>query len=152
MNVSDTNVEFPSGAKRGETTGRPRPDLIPGCAMLRIGVQYAKGAEHYGARNFEKGIPSSRALEGLERHLQTFKENGCSDEDELSAIVFNCVLLIMNEERVKSGKLPACLLDLPFYKEDADACKICEGEQVCPNAVEANRWVRRTRSVFSGEK
>lgn len=122
MKVAEKNVQFESGAQRGDDSGRPRPDLIPGCALLRIGVQYAKGADVYGERNFEKGIPSGRALASLERHLQAFKEDGCSDEDHLSAMAFNCVLLIMNEERVKAGKLPKELLNLPFYEEKTNDC------------------------------
>lgn len=117
MKIAEKNKVFETGAQRGDDTGRPRPDLIPGCALLRIGVHYGKGADHYGARNFEKGIPSSRALASLERHLQHYKEYGCNDEDHLSALAFNCILLIMNEIRVTEGRLPESLLDLPFYEK-----------------------------------
>jgi len=78
--------------------------------LLRVGMRYADGAAHYGERNFERGIPSSRGLASLERHLQQFKA-GDTEEDHLSAIVFNAILLIINEERVDLTDF----LDLPWY-------------------------------------
>lgn len=112
---AEANTTFAGGAQRGDDTGRTRPDLIPGDALLRIGLRYAAGAEHYGERNFERGIPSSRGLASLERHLQQFKA-GDKEEDHLSAIVFNAILLMINEDRIELGSFK----DLPWYKEEHD--------------------------------
>lgn len=115
---AETNQEFGSGAKRGDQTGRPRPDLIPGVCMLRVGLHYGRGAEHYGERNFEKGMPSTRMLASLQRHLEEFKK-GDESEDHLAAIVFNAMGLIFNEEMAGTGHFPneAEVLDLPWYTD-----------------------------------
>lgn len=109
-NRSDKQV-FDSGAQRDTTEGKPRPDLIPGVCMLRVGEWFGMGAEKYGERNFEKGIPSSRSLASLQRHLERFK-SGDDSEDHLSAIVANAMFLIFNEETFCGSRE---ILDLPWY-------------------------------------
>lgn len=117
---AENDIQYETGALRGDSSGRPRPDLIPGVCNLRVGMHYSLGALHYGERNFEKGLPSSRALESLERHLQQFKD-GDTSEDHLSAIVFNANCLIFNEEKAGTGQFPddSAILDLPWYKENS---------------------------------
>lgn len=114
MKQSDEKQEFETGAQRDTQKGKSRPDLVPGCAMLRIGRRYGEGAEHYGDHNFEKGIPSGRGLASLQRHLEQWKA-GDNEEDHLSAVVFNAMLLIFNEEAVRRGDLGIELLDHPRY-------------------------------------
>lgn len=96
---------FKSGAKRDSNEGRPRPDLISPYFTNRLGVLLAQGASKYGAKNWEKGIPSDVFLESLERHLVAYKQSlmvGFSsdykNEDHLAAIAFNVMGIIHNEE------------------------------------------------------
>ena len=79
-----------------DDTGKPRPDLIPGSCMLRIGEHFRKGAEQYGERNYQKGIPQSRHLASLCRHLEQYKR-GDTDEDHLAAFITNGIFMMFNE-------------------------------------------------------
>ena len=87
---------FSTGAQRSDDTGKPRPDLIPGSCMLRIGEHFRKGAEQYGERNYQKGIPQSRHLASLCRHLEQYKR-GDTDEDHLAAFITNGIFMMFNE-------------------------------------------------------
>jgi hypothetical protein len=105
---------FRSGAVRDSQDGKPRPDLVSPFAMLRLGAWCQKGARHYGDRNWEKGMPISRCLASLERHLYKFKL-GMDDEDHLAAIAWNAMAMLHNEEAIRHGILSAALDDLPRY-------------------------------------
>ena len=72
---------------------------------------YAKYAE----RNWEKGMPFSRCVASLKRHLMKFLQ-GKRDEDHLAAIMFNTMALIHYEEMIERGVLPRNLNDLPNYQ------------------------------------
>lgn len=113
LKVGNTTQSFATGAVRDTEEGKPRPDLIPGCCMLRIGKRFGMGAEKYGERNFEKGIPSSRTLASLCRHLEQYKM-GDTSEDHLGAIVANAVFLMFNEHKFKGDPT---ILDLEAYAE-----------------------------------
>lgn len=115
MIQSGEQATYETGAVRDSDNSKSRPDLIPGCCMLRVGKRYAAGARYYGAHNFEKGIPSSRGLASLQRHLEAWKA-GHDDEDHLGALVFNAMLLIFNEERFKRGGDGEAMLDHPRYE------------------------------------
>lgn len=105
---------FDTGARRDVTTGKSRPDLVPGCVMLRVGQHFGMGAEKYGERNFEKGIPSSRTLASLCRHVEQYKA-GDESEDHLAAIVANAVFLMFNEHKFEGDTE---ILDLERYTND----------------------------------
>lgn len=113
---SGEREDFPTGARRDTQTGKPRYDLIPSLALKRIAIHYSKGCEKYGERNFEKGINNSRCLASLERHLHEFKL-GDTTEDHLSALAFNVITIIFNQEAIKLGILPKELDDLPDYTQ-----------------------------------
>jgi hypothetical protein len=117
MKDSGERQQFGTGAHRDTETGKPRPDLISVFARLRLAEVMAKGAEKYNPRNWEQGIPSSRFLASLYRHLLQF-ELGDTDEDHLGQAAFNLFGLIHNQEAVRRGILPEELLDLPSYDWD----------------------------------
>lgn len=94
--ASGAKRQWNSGAQRDDATGKPRPDLIPTKALLRWGKRMGDGAEHYGARNWEKGIPSSCFVESGMRHLVQWMD-GDRTEDHLAAVLFNVGALIHNE-------------------------------------------------------
>ena len=108
---TDTVQTFDTGAKRDNANDKPRPDLIPGGVMLRLGEHFAKGAEKYGERNFELGIPSSRTLASLCRHVEQFKD-GDDKEDHLAAIAANTIFLMFNEDKFEFNR---DILDLDRY-------------------------------------
>jgi len=112
---SDGNDTFCTGAKRGSQAGKPRPDLTSPYAALRKGVINAYGAEHYGDRNWERGMQFSRVLASIERHLMAYKM-GLQDEDHLGQLGWNVDALLHFEEVVKRGLLPKELDDLPRYE------------------------------------
>lgn len=52
----------------------------------------AKGAQRYGDRNWEKGMPFYRTYQSLVRHTISYL-NGEEDEDHLSSAIFNAFAL-----------------------------------------------------------
>lgn len=53
--------------------GKARYDLIPAFAQHEYARVLTKGAEKYADRNWEKGMPWSKILSSLERHLYAIK-------------------------------------------------------------------------------
>ena len=106
---SGKRTEFATGAVRDDGGDKPRPDLIPASALMRVGRWYGMGAEKYGEHNWTKGIPMSRCYAAAFRHL--LKWALCwRDEDHLAAVAFNVFALIHYEE---TGR--ADLDDMPRY-------------------------------------
>lgn len=114
MHDSGERQHFLTGAVRDTATGKPRPDLISPFAEERLGAWMALGALKYGERNYEKGMPLSRFLASLCRHLTKFKQ-GQTDEDHLAAILFNASAIAHGQAMLQRGKWPKELDDLPDY-------------------------------------
>lgn len=110
---SGARKEFPSGAKRDIHDDKPRPDFISPFFLLRLGEHLKKGAIKYGPYNWAKGIPNSSYWASAVRHMCQIAR-GDTDEDHLSAIAFNIMGIIHNQEAVKQGLLPKELLDWPI--------------------------------------
>lgn len=106
---------FSTGAVRDTAEGKPRPDLISPFAMGRLGEWLRKGAEKYAPRNWEQGIPVSRTLASLYRHLLKFQE-GETDEDHMAAIMCNAMFIMHTQDMVERGVLPESLDDMPKYE------------------------------------
>lgn len=87
---------FPTGAVRDTDANKPRLDLLSWPELERISRHYANGAKHYGEFNWQKGIPSSRYLQSLLRHVSKLAQ-GATDEDHASAIVFNVKGIMYNQ-------------------------------------------------------
>ena len=90
--------KFTSGAIRDSSLGKPNCHDLQGYTMLRFGYHMEIGEQNYGESNYLKGIPNEAALESLSRHYAKFIE-GYSDEDHLSAMIFNIQLLMLNEKK-----------------------------------------------------
>lgn len=71
--------------KEGEglrfNTGKSRIDLAPADAMFHVGKVLAMGAEKYDEHNWEKGMPYSKVISSLERHLAKWKAGEDLDEE-----------------------------------------------------------------------
>ena len=112
---SGKRVTFKSGAVRDVTEGKIRWDLLPVEALKRVAQHYTTGAKKYTDNNWKKGIPTGRFIEGVCRHWAQYRmsltEVGRNDpeyvdEDHLSAVIFNVLGIIYNEETAKIPKTP----------------------------------------------
>jgi hypothetical protein len=101
-------------AVRDTAADKPRPDLISPFAEERQGEWLRRGAAKYAERNWEKGMPFSRCVASLKRHLMKYQQ-GLKDEDHLAAIMFNAMALIHYEEMIERDALPSDLDDMPRY-------------------------------------
>lgn len=95
--------EFSTGSKRDDDSNKPLVNHLDSYLRLRFGYLLRDGANKYDKGNWRKGQPTEVALESLHRHLakfeQNLKNNLSQDEDHLSAIIFNVMLIMQNEER-----------------------------------------------------
>jgi hypothetical protein len=115
MTDSGKRQQFGKGmAMRDTADDKPRPDLISPFAEERVGHWLRLGAAKYAERNWERGMPFTRCLASLKRHLMKFQQ-GKRDEDHLAAIIFNAQAIIHYEAMIEAGVLPAELNDMPCY-------------------------------------
>lgn len=113
---SGMRQQFNTGAVRDSAEDKPRPELISPYATEREAQWLAVGARKYASRNWEKGMPISRCVASLERHILAFKK-GKTDEDHMAAIRTNAGFILHYEEMIKRGLLPKELDDMPKYEE-----------------------------------
>lgn len=109
---SGQREEFTTGSRRDTREGKGRYDLLPPHSIFRLARVFERGAAKYEPRNWEKGQPLTRYIDSALRHLFKFLE-GHRDEDHAAQAMWNIAAMIETEERVRLGKLPAELNDLP---------------------------------------
>ena len=115
MNDGGERTTYAEGsAQREPAIGKGRPDLISPFALTRLSKWYELGANKYGDRNWENGMPYSRYVGAMLRHLIAFMK-GQKDEDHLSAIAWNAIA-IMHHQELKEDKWD----DLPKYALDEE--------------------------------
>ena len=114
MQDSGQRETFSTGAVRDTAEGKCRPDLISPFATERLAEWLRQGSLKYAERNWEKGLPVSRSIASLCRHLMKFQQ-GCTDEDHIAAIMCNAMFIAHTQEMCKRGVLPESLLDMPDY-------------------------------------
>lgn len=112
---SGNNQQFSTGAIRDTVEEKPRPGLISPYATMREGHILAKGAKIYAERNWEAGIPISRCIESLERHIMQYKM-GMNDEDHMAHARCNTGFILHFEEMIKKGIIPVEIDDMPKYE------------------------------------
>lgn len=84
----------------GEKGSKPeRYDLIPAAPLREVARLYAKGAEKYEERNWEKGYNWSLSYAAMMRHAQAFWGGGQSYDPEtgthhLAAVMFHAMALM----------------------------------------------------------
>jgi hypothetical protein len=116
MADSGKRQSFGTGmAVRDTADNKPRPDLISPFLKERVGEWLRIGASKYAERNWEAGMPFTRAIASLERHLMQYQQ-GMREEDHLAAMICNVMFLIHYEEMIERGVLPATLNDMPDYR------------------------------------
>lgn len=89
---------FESGSQRDDDSDKPLVNHLDPYLRLRFGYLLRMGGNRYGKGNWRLGQPTETALESLHRHLAKY-EMGCREEDHLSAIIFNVMLIMKNEEK-----------------------------------------------------
>lgn len=114
--MSDGSQTFSSGAVRDSNKGKPRPDLISPYFLTALGNVLAKGAQHYGERNWERGMPLSRIQESKVRHMVSAMK-GRKDEPHWAMEAINLMMLIHGQEMIRLGHWPKEYDDLPVYEE-----------------------------------
>lgn len=100
---------FEGGGTRERAEGKGRYDLLPIFALKRLARWYELGAQKYGDRNWEKGLPYSRCIDSAKRHLDKFLM-GMHDEDHLTAAIWNLMAILDFQERGMNQ-----FDDLPHY-------------------------------------
>jgi len=93
---SGEREQFGSGAQRDTQVNKPRYDLIPAAPLKRLAELMARGAVKYGDNNWTKGMPASRFMASLMRHVEAYRL-GERDEDHLAAVVFNAFAIMFFE-------------------------------------------------------
>ena len=88
---------YQTGAKRAGDDTRPDLPILPWSELERLSYHYMRGATLHGRNNWQKGIPSSRYLRSLSRHLSDFIQGRNPDEDHLAAIAFNAFGIMFNQ-------------------------------------------------------
>lgn len=119
MDDSGKRQQFGTGAVRDTADDKPRIDLISPYAQVRVGLWLLEGAKKYAERNWEAGMPISRCIASLERHLQQYKM-GLTNEDHLAAIACNAQFIMHYEEMIDRGILPPEIDDMPHYERKDD--------------------------------
>lgn len=149
--VKDT---FSTGAQRDSQKGKSRPDLISPFALDRIGQINRMGAEHYGDRNWEKGMSFSRVMASAERHRVAYLQ-GHTDEDHLAQWGWNVLALLHFDEGIKQGFLSTSLNDLPLYLDRAkpkfggvNVEYIMEMDKKQNEAIQALGWSKQDHALL----
>ena len=122
VNTSGSKQQWETGAQRDSDDGKSRPDLIPACVLMRIGHHLAAGARHYGEHNWLHGIPDSRFMASLMRHVCAIND-GDETEDHLSAAIFNLMGIMYNEIMSERGSIKYAELRDLFTPEGAPQCQ-----------------------------
>lgn len=86
------------GARRESNEGRGRFDLFPYEAMEALAKWYEDGAKKYGDRNWENGLSVKDCINRMIRHAIK-AGNGMTDEDHLSAVMWNAAAAITMRQR-----------------------------------------------------
>lgn len=114
MKTSGEPQTFATGARRDNDTAKPRPDLISPLFEAALGQWLRDGAARYGDRNWEKGIPLSRAYASVRRHLLQW-QLGMTDEPHMIAAACGCMFIFHTKEMIRRGHLPPELDDRTNY-------------------------------------
>lgn len=108
---SGKRSEFSTGAVRDASYGKGLPSAMPPRALMRLARRFEDGAAKYNRDNWKQGIPLSRYVDSLYRHLWAFME-GDDSEDHLGAVIWNAVCLSETYDMIQNNELPEELEDI----------------------------------------
>lgn len=104
---------YATGAHRSSADGKGRPEMLPGLALLRLGLVYEKGSKAHGPWNMRLGMDAGRLCGSRERHGLQYQA-GLSDEDHLAQSVWNGLELMELEERLARREADPALWTMPW--------------------------------------
>lgn len=121
---SGEREEFGTGAVRDSQGDKGRYDLVLSLTHMiyRLARHFENGAVKYGDDNWKKGIPLRRYLDSAFRHLTKYAA-GETDEDHLSAAIWNLMCHGETANMIERGLLPIDLDDMPKYEVKFDGMK-----------------------------
>lgn len=153
MHDSGKRQSFDSGAVRDTADEKARPDLISPHADAREGEWMRLGAAKYDERNWEKGIPISRCIASLRRHLLAYML-GQQDEDHMAAVRTNASFILHFEEEIKAGRMDPAIDDMPGYEQRIRKyrCGSLDVHEVSDIGQEHRHPVRRVRTDGKGNE
>lgn len=102
--------DFGTGAVRERAPGKGRYDLLPPAALKALALIFEGGAEKYGDRNWENGLPLDVFLDSGMRHLVKLM-NGETDEDHAALCMANMAMYIGTRDRIE--REDDCCKDAP---------------------------------------
>ena len=108
---SGERSEFTTGAVRDASYGKGIPSAIPPRALIKLAKRFEDGAAKYKRDNWKQGIPISRYIDSLYRHLWAFMAED-QTEDHLGAIIWNAVCLSETFDMIEEEELPDTLYDI----------------------------------------
>lgn len=139
---------FDGGGVRDMCRGKGRYDLLPMFALDAVAKLMEAGAEKYGDRNWEQGIPNSSFVDSAFRHLNKFVREEY-DEPHLVQAAWNLLCAIDQQERIKLGRLDpkfdniGVKVESPkedyaprFIESEAVAPIEQTAHELCPNFIE----------------
>lgn len=88
---------------REDKEGKPDFTLIPYGPLKRIALRFGIGARKYSKFNWQEAPDTQTYKESLLRHTLQYI-NGDTDEDHLSAIAVNSMILMWLEDNGKNKK------------------------------------------------
>lgn len=91
--------------------------LIHPLLLNRLHQVLVLGAEKYSVNNWLKGDYLSRTFNSAHRHLADWY-HGDTTEDHLGALAFNVMALMVHENMIQNGKLPAEFGDIGALAKD----------------------------------
>lgn len=107
---SGKRISYGEGmAIREPSDGKGRYDLISPFATMRLARWYELGSKKYADRNWERGMPFSRYINSLKRHIDKYIM-GMEDEDHLAAAAWN-IFAIMHHQELGQTQFD----DMPHY-------------------------------------
>ena len=102
---------FDTGAVRDAMQNKGLPSQMPMSALRAAARRFEDGAEKNGKDNWKKGIPLSRYIDSIYRHLWDFMD-GDQEEDHLAAVIWNAMCLYETKDRIDEEVLPDSLDDI----------------------------------------
>lgn len=92
--INRSHHEFDTGAKRHENVSNMvRYDLISPYALRRVAQVYAHGANKFGDRNWEKGMPFDDLINRIYNHINLHMM-GDRSEDHLAHATWNLMAIL----------------------------------------------------------
>jgi hypothetical protein len=95
--VSDTGVQYDTGAVRSADREKLRYDLISPIGLRRVAETCHEGAVKYSDFNWEKGMPVGDLANHAIAHLFAYL-SGDRSEDHLAHAAWNCMAACHSEE------------------------------------------------------